>query len=150
MRRPNYQPKGFCPRCSYPMDPGRCPECGLLVSADVLSRKSRVTLPKGVDVWIISVAVFSILHYLLAFACAVLALKGGLFSSAPPTLLSTMSGILLDCLSAIDLVFSHLLGPMTYELGLDSIISVVNSLVYGAICACLFHLWRGRKRGRAG
>ncbi len=27
-------PTGFCPRCGYPISPGRCSECGSLVSAD--------------------------------------------------------------------------------------------------------------------
>jgi hypothetical protein len=26
---PVYRPSGYCPRCDYPIDPGRCPECGL-------------------------------------------------------------------------------------------------------------------------
>src|SRR5262245_46401505 len=27
-----YQPTGYCPRCGYQMDAGRCPECGKAVS----------------------------------------------------------------------------------------------------------------------
>src|SRR5688572_29943845 len=27
--RPPYQPAGFCPTCGYPIDAGRCPECGV-------------------------------------------------------------------------------------------------------------------------
>lgn len=28
-----YQPKGVCPKCGYPMDSGQCPECGTLVAS---------------------------------------------------------------------------------------------------------------------
>jgi|GEM_PF-2216878 len=33
------QPKGFCPHCEYPIDPGKCPECGNWVSAHRLDAK---------------------------------------------------------------------------------------------------------------
>ncbi len=40
LRRPDAsQPKGFCPRCGYPMNPGRCPECGADVAAEKLPRR---------------------------------------------------------------------------------------------------------------
>ena len=29
-----YQPTGYCPKCGYPLDPGRCPECGATVAPD--------------------------------------------------------------------------------------------------------------------
>ena len=32
-----HTPLGFCPRCGYPIDPGRCPECGTVVTADGLA-----------------------------------------------------------------------------------------------------------------
>lgn len=42
----NTRPIGFCPRCAYPMDAGRCPECGEDVvrpaRGDRNSRRSRV------------------------------------------------------------------------------------------------------------
>lgn len=36
-RRRGRQPSGFCPYCSYPMDPGRCPECGVRVTPENLA-----------------------------------------------------------------------------------------------------------------
>lgn len=34
-----YTPAGYCPRCRYAMDPGKCPECGTVVTADQLVRE---------------------------------------------------------------------------------------------------------------
>ncbi len=33
------QPRGFCPKCGYPMNPGRCPECGTEVAPEKLPRR---------------------------------------------------------------------------------------------------------------
>ncbi len=39
-----YQPAGFCPRCGYALDPGRCPECGSVVTAkDMRPRQARMS-----------------------------------------------------------------------------------------------------------
>ena len=34
--RSDREPSGFCPYCEYPMDPGRCPECGHVLAAEQL------------------------------------------------------------------------------------------------------------------
>ena len=31
-------PEGFCPHCEYPINPGRCPECGAVVAPEALSK----------------------------------------------------------------------------------------------------------------
>lgn len=38
MEAPSHVPAGFCPRCGYPIDPGRCSECGTDVSSEKLAR----------------------------------------------------------------------------------------------------------------
>lgn len=38
-RKERSQPRGFCPNCNYPMNPGRCPECGTEVSQQDLPRE---------------------------------------------------------------------------------------------------------------
>lgn len=56
-----HPPSGYCRNCSYPMDPGRCPECGTVVPKNRLRR-----MPRGV------------LARRLAVSCAgTLALLGG-------------------------------------------------------------------------
>ena len=40
-----YKPAGYCPRCGYALDPGKCPECGTVVMAEQLaSRPPRISL----------------------------------------------------------------------------------------------------------
>lgn len=39
VRRERAQPGGYCPRCGYPINPGRCPECGIEATAETI-RKS--------------------------------------------------------------------------------------------------------------
>ncbi len=34
-------PRGFCPHCDYPIDPGLCPECGKTVAPEKLRSRSR-------------------------------------------------------------------------------------------------------------
>ncbi|MBN2562578.1 MAG: hypothetical protein JXQ75_16760 [Phycisphaerae bacterium] len=42
------KPSGFCPKCDYPIDPGQCPECGLLVTPDtLLSRPESVRVRRS-------------------------------------------------------------------------------------------------------
>ncbi len=36
-----YRPAGYCRRCEYPVDPGRCPECGTVVASDRLLKVPR-------------------------------------------------------------------------------------------------------------
>lgn len=36
-RRRGRQPDGYCPKCGYPIDPGRCPECGSDVAKENLA-----------------------------------------------------------------------------------------------------------------
>lgn len=47
-------PDGYCPTCGYPLDPGKCPECGTLVTAESISsappQVRRRRLVKGVSI----------------------------------------------------------------------------------------------------
>ena len=47
-----YVPSGICPKCSYPIDPGQCPECGSIVSADQLLSDSQLSIAKERRRWL--------------------------------------------------------------------------------------------------
>ena len=58
-----YNPKGFCPKCSYQMDPGCCPECGLAVTAGQLASSRRRPFFKSVLLW--RIPAIAVAHLLL-------------------------------------------------------------------------------------
>ncbi len=51
------RPAGFCPYCSYPVDPGRCPECGVRVTPENIARQPKPSQAGAIRLAVILVLV---------------------------------------------------------------------------------------------
>ena len=82
----NYQPKGYCPKCGYAIDPGRCTECGTQVSPKQLAKSPNARRNK------LYKEIFAGLLVSLVFGFVLHSLRDGLPALYPTPLLLSWYG----------------------------------------------------------
>lgn len=160
----DYQPEGFCPRCGYWIDPGRCPECGLQVTRQrllaTMPRFSwRSLRTKRVLVWAVSLFVLvaflrEMYHVVTPSRTVMRTVPATTWSPARqlpitescPTLASHIVELLITLLS-VPAILLHKAGMYLGLMNgwLPAWLRVLNAIMYGVAIELILS-WRKSRR----